>query len=166
MGIVAIVVTAATLATGVLALIAARGLWRWLVAITLSLNAFALATLVVVALLDHANAARQAGSVRYTRGYERWSGVWQDMAVWSLLDLLACVVWGLSMAVVAVGAMAFAPVRPIAPAPVRPDTPMQGDARVVRLPRRVRWFVLAHAVLTIGQGLATFVWIVPYVPST
>lgn len=158
MGIVAIVVTAATLATGVLAFIGARGLWRWLVAITLCLNAFALATLVVVALLDHANAARQAGSVRYTRGYERWSGVWQDMAVWSLLDLLACVVWGLALAVVAVGAMVHAPTSQDALI----GTGSHGGRRL----GGVLWLVLAHAVLTIGQALATFVWIVPYAPST
>lgn len=161
MGTVAVLVTVATVLTGVLAFVVARGFWRGLVAITLCLNAVALATLVVVALLDRANTARKAGSIRYPRDYVRWSGVWQDMAVWSLLDLLACVVWGLAVVVAAALVLACARAGPIA----HPEAPMRNDARVVRLRQRAPWLVLVHGMLTIGQGLATFVWIVPYVPS-
>lgn len=156
MGIVAILVTIATIIVGVLAFIGARGLWRGLAVVTLCLNAGGLATLVVVALLDRANTARKSGLAGSQAQYERWSEVWYPMAVWSMLDLLVCLIWGLALAVAALVAMTQLRTNPDAMVAVRTRDGW-AFGRVLRL-------VLAHAVLTIGLGLATFVWIVPYAP--
>ncbi|UYV11999.1 MAG: hypothetical protein NCW75_11915 [Phycisphaera sp.] len=144
MDLLASALALAAIGTGVAAVVVSRGLWRAMSSITLLVNGLMIWSMVAIRLA-HA----------YPGDPRRFDG-WERVAAWSALGNLLGMLWAFAIVVVAVGCMVQS----------RSDP----DA-VIGPPTRGGWMledvlrlVLAHALLALGQGFFTLVWVVPRLP--
>ena len=147
----------AAVAVGTVAVVAARRLWQWIVLFTLALYAFAMVSVLGVRLMVWAKAAANPTPARYDPAYQRWVRVWEAISLWSILDMLACVLCGVVLGIAAIIALANAAIH----SDLTAGTRRRGNWLV----RHALWIVLAHAVLTAVQGFLTFFWMAPYLPG-
>lgn len=144
MAFLAILLTIASIGTGVAAVVVSRGLWRGLSILTLLVNLL-IAWSMVAIRLAHAYP-----------GDPRRSDGWEDVAGWSVLADVLSVLWAFALAVVAVGCMVQAR--------SSPDAVIGSRTRGGWMLEDLLWLVLVHALLTLGQGFFTFVWVAVRLP--